>query len=93
MLVPDRPEKRASVVVRDLGGETMLYDPDGDRVIRLNRTARRIWDLCDGRHTVPAIVAALQAEFSTDPGVDLHADVSEAVNRFAAAALLVNSGA
>ena len=92
MLVPDTPKKRASIVLRDLGAEAMLYDPEGDKVVRLNRTARRIWELCDGRCPLHAIAATLQTEFSIDPRVDIRGDVAEAVARFAAAGLLINSG-
>jgi hypothetical protein len=86
------PQKRASVVQRDLGTEAMLYDPEGDRVVRLNRTARRIWELCSGQSSLDAITAQLQGEFALDPRTDLRADVAETVARFAASGLLTSAG-
>jgi pyrroloquinoline quinone biosynthesis protein D len=85
------PQKRASVVQRDLGTEAMLYDPDEDRVVRLNPTARRIWELCNGRNSVDTIAAQLRDEFALDSGVDLRADVVEAVVSFAASGLLTSA--
>jgi hypothetical protein len=82
------PRKRASVVLRELGAESMLYDPQGDKVVRLNPTARRIWDLCDGARDIPAIAAALQSEFAVGAGADVGRDVARAVAGFAAAGLL-----
>jgi hypothetical protein len=82
------PRKRASVVLRELGAESMLYDPQGDKVVRLNATARRIWELCDGGKDIPAIAAALQNEFAVDSRADVGRDVAKAVAGFAAAGLL-----
>ena len=87
MPLPGRPLGRADVVRRDLGAEAMLYDPGADKVVRLNRTARRIWELCDGGHDVAAIAAALGREFATAPGADLDGDVRAVVEAFAAASL------
>jgi hypothetical protein len=87
-----RPQKRACVLQRDLGTEAMLYDPERDRVVRLNRTARRIWELCSGQNSLGAIADHLQDEFAFDPGMDLPADVAETVAQFAASGLLTNVG-
>jgi len=87
-----RPQKRAYVLQRDLGTEAMLYDPEGDRVVRLNRTARRIWELCSGQNSLGAIADQLQDEFAFDPSMDLPADVAETVAQFAASGLLTNVG-
>jgi len=84
----DFPRKRTSVVLRELGTESMLYDPEGDKVVRLNTTARRIWDLCDGDRDIPAIAAAIQSEFAVGSGADVGRDVAKAVAGFAAAGLL-----
>jgi hypothetical protein len=84
------PRQRASVVLRELGAESMLYDPDGDKVVRLNATARRIWDLCDGDRDIPAIAAAIQNEFAVGSEADVGRDVAKAVAGFAAAGLLTD---
>jgi hypothetical protein len=85
------PQKRASVVQRDLGNEAMLYDPEGDKVVRLNRTACRIWELCNGQCSLDVIAAQLQDEFLFGPGRDLRADVAETVAQFGVAQLLTST--
>jgi hypothetical protein len=85
------PRRRAVIVMRELGTEAMLYDPEGDKVVRLNPTARRIWELCDGEQSVPDIAATIQNEFLLHAGADIHSDVAETVTGFAAAGLLAQA--
>jgi hypothetical protein len=75
------------LVRRDLGAEAMLYDPSADKVVRLNRTARRIWELCDGRHDVAAIAATIGREFAAGAGADVDGDVRTVVGALAGAGL------
>jgi hypothetical protein len=79
------------VVLRELGTEAMLYDAEGDKVVRLNRTARRIWEMCSGQHTLDTIVDTLQQEFAVAPRIDLQKDVAATVAQFAAAGLLIGN--
>jgi pyrroloquinoline quinone biosynthesis protein D len=85
-----RPRRKASVVQRALGTEGMLYDPEGDKVVRLNGTARRIWEMCSGERTLDAIAAALRDELVVEPGTDVLKDVADAVVLFANAGLLAD---
>ncbi len=87
----DRPRRRADIVLRDLGPDAMLYDPVGDRVVRLNSTSRRIWQLCDGEHDLAAIAATIAGEFRTPPSADVPEDVAATVRAFGAAQLLARS--
>ena len=66
----------------------MLYDPDADKVVRLNGTARRIFEMCTGIHTLDDISAALQKQFQIDPTIDVRQQVKETIAQFAAAGLL-----
>jgi hypothetical protein len=85
------PRQNPSVVLHALGAEAMLYDPQGDRVVRLNWTARRIWELCSGTRTVDEIAAVLQNEAAVAPGTDLRADVAATVAQFADCGLLTGT--
>lgn len=87
------PRRNPSVVLHKLGAEAMLYDPAGDKVVRLNWTACRIWELCTGARSVEDIAAQLQNEMAVQAGVDLRADVAETVARFAACGLLERGAA
>jgi hypothetical protein len=89
---PARPRRRADVVLHDLGLESMLYDPVADTVIRLNVTARRIWDLCDGTRSPDEIAAALALEFDVPEGASPGGYVSDALERFGGAGVLAAPG-
>jgi hypothetical protein len=91
MRATDAPRQNPSVVLHTLGADAMLYDPQGDKVVRLNWTARRIWELCSGTRTVDEIAAALQSEVAIAPDADLRADVAATVAQFAACGLLTGS--
>jgi hypothetical protein len=69
----------------------MLYDPEGDRVIRLNATARRVWELCGGDRSLDAIARVIEQEFLVETGTDIHQDVARTIAQFAAAGLLANA--
>ena len=86
--IPERPVRRADVVLRKLGADAMLYDPAADQVVRLNPTSQRIWELCDGEHDLSRITAALRGEFEVAPDVALESDVRRTLAAFVQAGLL-----
>lgn len=47
-----RPFPHPSVEVYRLLDETILYYPEQDAVLSLNRTARAIWEMCDGTRSL-----------------------------------------
>lgn len=55
-----------SLIVKEVDGETLVYDLTTDKAHCLNDTAARVWKNCDGRKTVSEISAALSAEANTD---------------------------
>ena len=91
MPLPELPLRRASLVLHELDSEAMLYDPDADRVIRLNATARRVWELCCGDRTLDDIARLIEQEFRADPETDIHQDVARTIAQFASAGLLANA--
>jgi hypothetical protein len=59
------------LVVQELPDEVLVYDLGRNRAHCLNGTAARVWRLCDGSHSVPALAAELSRELGTpvDEGV------------------------
>ncbi len=51
---------------RDLGDEYLFYDGDSDSVHVLNGTAREIYLLCDGKHSVDQLVEAVLERYEID---------------------------
>lgn len=58
-----RCARRSGVVTYRLEDEAVVYDLARDTVHYLNRTARRVWDRCDGTRTAAIIADDLLAEF------------------------------
>lgn len=84
----ERPKRRPDIVLRALGSDAMLYDPVADAVVKLNRTSRRVWELCEGERDATAIAAVIANEFAVGPGQNVEADVRGTIGRFARAGLL-----
>jgi hypothetical protein len=55
-----------SLIVKEVDGETLVYDLTTDKAHCLNDTAARVWKNCDGRKTVSEISETLSAESNTD---------------------------
>lgn len=67
MVAPEtRPQQVNRFLGRDLGDEYVFYDAGGEQVHVLNATARQIYLLCDGSHTVREIVQALASDYGLD---------------------------
>ena len=50
------PQARTTgVVVEHLADEVLVYDLERDRAHCLNQAAARVWEKCDGSHTLPEI--------------------------------------
>jgi hypothetical protein len=85
----EKPRRIDGVFSKALGNETLLYWADGKAIHVLNRTARRIWELCDGQNTVQEIEKVIRAEFQLpDSQVDIAGDIEHSLQMFGAAGLL-----
>lgn len=54
--------RREGLVKQELSNETLVYDLSRHQAHCLNEAASQIWDLCDGRTTVPDITAQLSKD-------------------------------
>ena len=57
------PCRRADLVLHELDGEALIYDPVSADTHRLNATALFIWQCCDGSHDTEAIATELSQRF------------------------------
>lgn len=69
--------RKPSIICREIGGETLLYNPECESIHVLNSTAAAIWRLCDGENDAEAIVVALRRAFANTNSADLGTDVME----------------
>ncbi len=49
------PPVRADLVLERAGGEISIFDPRANHFHVLNPAMSKIWDVCDGQHTVQQI--------------------------------------
>jgi PqqD family protein of HPr-rel-A system len=75
--------RSAAVTLERVGEEAILHDRDGGRVHVVNRSAARLWELCDGRATLDEIVASFAAAHGARPDA-VRADVEAALAQFRA---------
>jgi hypothetical protein len=60
LLVPRA--RQNGLVVRELGGEVLVYDLERDKAHALNRAAGLVWKRCNGSTTIAEITASLEGE-------------------------------
>jgi hypothetical protein len=63
--------RKANLVVRELSGETLIYNLETHRTFCLNETALLILDQCDGTTTIDQAVAALRGEANSQLTAEL----------------------
>ena len=80
--------RRDDLLVRDLGSEMILYDPESETYHVLNPTARHIWVMIDGARAPEDVQHELSQRYrGVDPGI-LAKDVLRAVKDFRKKGLL-----
>jgi coenzyme PQQ biosynthesis protein PqqD len=76
------------VLAQEAQGRTVLFRLKDGSYYALDDVGARIWELCDGEHSVDEVAAALRAEFEAD-GADIEADVNSFVTELRDEQLLV----
>ena len=69
-----RPRRRDRVLVQHAADQCILLDVDSGNYYALDEVSDRIWELCDGDHSVAAMVEAICRDFEA-PAEDVEADV------------------
>jgi hypothetical protein len=84
------PRKRSDLETRTVDDEVIVLDTSGHRVHRLNGSASLIWECCDGRNSIPEIVARLAAAYELSESAVLK-DVHTALAEFDRLGLMADS--
>lgn len=79
------PVKKDGLVVQDLGGEVIVYDPVSHRAHALNRAAALVFERLDGKHDINAVARHVGRALEMPPQQAL---VSAAINELAVSGLL-----
>lgn len=60
---------RKNYVSLHKGGAGSVLTDDGRDVMRLNPTAARIWELCDGKNSPEVMAMTVSGDYDVSPGV------------------------
>ncbi len=63
--------RKDGLVIKDLHGETLVYDLERDEAHCLNQTAALVWKRCDGKTTVAKMASLLQEQLDTSVNADV----------------------
>ena len=74
--------RNEDIIWRTIDDKIVLIGKDGLVIHVLNKTAARIWELCDGANDPDDITTALCERFDA-PREQIAADVTETMGRFA----------
>jgi hypothetical protein len=88
MMHTKKPVRKPDVTIKDIGDETLLYGTDEQAIHVLNPTARLIWSLCDGQHTLADMEQAVHANFAVPEGRNVREDIQRTLDIFAGKNLL-----
>jgi hypothetical protein len=77
-----KPLHKSDVLLKDLGRETLIYSARKKEMHILNPSARLIWNLCDGQHSLGDIELALRKQFSISDGRDVRGDILATLDIF-----------
>jgi hypothetical protein len=77
-----RPKRKERILKQAAAGTSVLLKLDGGQYFALNEVGGRIWDLCDGRHTVSEIIAILSSEYDM-PAETIEHDLGELLTNLA----------
>jgi pyrroloquinoline quinone biosynthesis protein D len=76
----------ARLAYDEVRGQQVLLIPEG--LVRLNRSAAEVLELCDGKRSLDEIVSVLSARYD---GVDLREDVRGLVDAMARRGVVINA--
>jgi PqqD family protein of HPr-rel-A system len=83
-----KPVRKLTVQRGKIGNESVLFNKETGAVHVLNPTADRIWELCDGEHSIQEIEDEVRREFHPDGDRDIAADIRNVLERFTKEGLL-----
>jgi hypothetical protein len=70
----DIPTRSVDATLQHVGSEAILYDRRNGRAHVINKSAARIWELCDGQANVEQIAGAFAASYAM-PTSEVYDDV------------------
>lgn len=91
MLEKTNPRRKDGILANELDQQVVLYSVENEVIHILNPTARAIWDLCDGKHSLQDIEHKVRTRFAVAEEHDVYADIQQTLQQFSAKGLLQDS--
>lgn len=82
------PKRSDNILVQQVDGTTVLLSVEGGEYYALDEIGSRVWELCDGSHSVGAIIERICAEYEAPPEM-VQADVLELLGELTVEKILV----
>ena len=82
------PKRGQQVIAQKAAEDLFLFNMENGSYYSLNEIGGRIWELCDGTHSVSQVVGALAAEYAAPQEV-LEKDVAELLDDLQSGKLIV----
>lgn len=82
------PKHGEQVIAQKASNDLLLFNMDDGNYYSLDEIGSRIWELCDGNHSVSQVVAALAAEYDASDEL-LDKDVAELLENLHSMKLIV----
>jgi hypothetical protein len=84
------PRRKEQVVAQKASNDFLLFNMDDGSYYSLNEVGARIWELCDGMHSVEQVIDTLAQEYDVPKDV-LAEDVVDFIERFQNDKLVVDT--
>ncbi len=75
------PKRGDQVIAQKAANDLLLFNMEDGNYYSLNEIGSRVWELCDGNHSVSQVVAVLAGEYDASDQV-LEKDVLELLEDF-----------
>lgn len=86
------PKREEQIIVQKASNNVLLFNMDDGSYYALNEVSNRIWDLCDGMHTVAQLVGILVKEYNA-PAEIIETDILELLDDLRSKNLIVECSA
>ena len=83
------PRQKEGLVLRTLGDDAILYNPDTKKAHVLNKTSLLIWNLCTGDSNLEAIEQEVKSHFKVEGNSNVRTDIEETLTMLNAEGLVV----
>jgi hypothetical protein len=81
------PKRGAQVIAQKAANDVLLLNMEDGNYYSLNEIGSKVWELCDGNHSVSQVVAVLAGEYDAPKEV-LEKDVTELLEDFSRGKLI-----